>query len=261
MQIDEIQVLSLAQFTAGQDWQLTLAHDRPVHLLFWITLGQGRLLLEGQRRGMGAHNAVFVPAGKLFALDLGRQSLGQVVVVPVGTSLRLPEIPRHFRILDVQAQNELAGMIERAAREQQFGGPLRHDALEAHAALISVWLRRQMLLDDHVPPRPSAAARLSARFCALVSEHYNTGAPMAEYAAQLDVTPTHLSRAVKAATGRTAAALLNERSLHAARHMLGTTTHPAQAIAQHLGFGSPAYFTRFIQQHTGKTPSKLRAGD
>jgi AraC family transcriptional activator of pobA len=29
-------------------------------------------------------------------------------------------------------------------------------------------------------------------------------------------------------------------------------------IAATLGFGSAAYFTRFITQHTGETPSRLR---
>jgi AraC family transcriptional activator of pobA len=32
----------------------------------------------------------------------------------------------------------------------------------------------------------------------------------------------------------------------------------SKAIAEALNFGSPAYFTRFIQQHSGFTPSQLR---
>ena len=82
---------------------------------------------------------------------------------------------------------------------------------------------------------------------------------MATYAEALDVTPTHLTRAVKAATGKTAADILTERVVYEARVLLGTTDHSAQSIARHLGFGSAAYFTRFIQHHTGKPPSKLRA--
>ena len=81
---------------------------------------------------------------------------------------------------------------------------------------------------------------------------------MATYAEALDVTPTHLSRAVKAATGKTAADILTERVVHAARDLLMTSNHSAQDIARHLGFGSAAYFTRYIQQHTGLPPSKLR---
>lgn len=249
---------TLTQFSGNQDWRLSLAQDRDHHLLIWITRGQGRLLLDGQRRGLGPHNAIYIPAGALFSVDLGRQGLGHTVSIPVGTPLRMPEMPRHLRIRDVHVQAEFTGLIEAAQREQSQDRPLRQDALEAHAALMSVWLRRQVALDDHVPARRNAAARLSSRFCALVSQRYATGAPMADFAKALDVTPTHLTRSVRTATGKTAADILTERVLFEARHLLGTTRHPAQDIARHLGFGSAAYFTRFIQQHTGKPPSQLR---
>ncbi|MCX7559932.1 AraC family transcriptional regulator [Sulfitobacter sp. F26204] len=238
---------------------MQLAHDHDFHLLFWITRGQGLVLLDGMRRGVGAHNVMFIPAESLYAIELGRQCLGHVVCIPVGTPMRLPEIPRHLRIREVHAQSELTNLYETALREDQGTRPLRHDALEGHAALISVWLRRQIMEEGHAPAKRNAAQRLSAAFLTQVSQRYRTGAPMAQYAASLDVTPTHLTRAVKAATGKTAAELLTERVLHEARLLLAETGYPARQIAEHLGFGSAAYFTRFIQQHTGLPPSKLRS--
>ncbi len=256
-----LRIQTLAQLSGGQDWRLNMAHDRPHHILFWITRGQGRILLDGRRRGLGTHNAVFVPAGSLFALELGRQGMGQAVLIPEGTPLRLPNMPRHLRVRDVQVQSELSGLIDSAQREQTNARPLSQDAMEAHVALMSVWLRRQIALEEHVPPPRNAAERLSRRFAALVSTQYATGRTMAEYAADLDMTPTHLTRAVKIATGKTAAELLTERTVYAARLLLETTQAPARNIAQHLGFGSAAYFTRFMQQHTGQPPSKLRAAE
>ena len=256
-----VQILSLAQLSQGQDWRLFLSHDYQSHLLIWITRGQGLLQLDGQRRGLGAHNAIFVPAGSLFSLELGRQGFGHAVVIPNGAPLNLPHIPRHLRIRDVRAQSELTGLIEAAQREQQDPRALASQALEAHAALMSVWLRRQIMQDEHVPDHINAGIRLSARFCKMVSERFATGAPMATYADDLGVTPTHLTRAVKAATGKTAADILTERVVYAARDLLTTTEHSAQSIAQQLGFGSAAYFTRFVQQHTGRPPSKLRAAN
>ena len=253
-----ITVQTLAQLSGGQDWRIKLAHDRRRHMLLWITRGQGRVLLDGMRRGLGTHNALWLPAGSLFSVDLGRHGMGHAVVIPVGTPLRLPEMPRLLRIRDVHVQSELSTRIEAAQREVQRGAPLWQDAMEAHGALISVWLRRQIMQDEHVPERRNAAARLSARFCTLVSQRYTTGAAMAEYADELGVTPTHLTRALKAATGKTASDVLTERVLHAARCLLAETKQPAKDIARHLGFGSAAYFTRFIQQHTGQTPSQLR---
>ncbi|MDF1728935.1 MAG: AraC family transcriptional regulator [Sulfitobacter sp.] len=258
--LNDIQITSLSLFSKGEEWQLRIAQDRPYHLLFWITRGQGVCLLDGMRRGVGAHNALFVPAGSLFALNLGRQAAGHVVAVPAGTRHRLPEIPRLLRILEQPRQAELTGLIDTGGRELKLKQPLYGDAVETHVDLMSVWLRRQIISEEHIPDKRNAAGRLSRQFCQLLSERYRSGDVMADYARALDVTPTHLSRAVKAATGKTAADLLTERVLYAARSLLIETDVTAQSIARFLGFGSAAYFTRFVQQHTGKTPSKLRGG-
>ncbi len=258
MALSPVQITTLAQLTGPQDWRLSLAHDRPEHLIIWITRGQGRLLLNGTRRGVGTHNAILIPARTLFSLELGRQGMGQVALIPDGTDVRLPETARQLRLRDVAAINEITSLFDAAQREATQARPLAQDALDAHVALISVWLRRQIALPDHLPAKVDAAARLTAAFCASVVSHHAQAMTMADHAEMLGVTPTHLSRACKASTGRTAAELLTERTLYAARIALVETKTPVQDIARHLGFGSAAYFTRFIQQHTGQTPSALR---
>lgn len=258
MSLPPIEIKPLSQLTLGQDWRLALAHDRPQHLVVWVTRGQGRLLLNGTRRGVGTHNALSIPPRTLFALELGRQGSGMVALVPDGTDIRLPAGPRQLRVRAVDSITEMTGIFEAAHREVTQGRALAQDAIDAHMALLSVWLRRQITLPDHLPIAMNAAARLSARFCDRVALHHAEGLTMADHAAALGVTATHLTRACKAATGRTAADLLTERILHAARMALIETTVPAQDIARHLGFGSAAYFTRFMQQHTGQTPTALR---
>jgi AraC family transcriptional activator of pobA len=253
-----LRILTLPQLTAGEDWRLMLAHDRAESLLIWVTRGQGRLLLDGQRRGVGTHNAIVVPARQLFALDLGRQGVGQVVVIPPGSELSFPQSPAQLRIREQDAMSELAALMEAATREQQKARSLLNTAMDAHGALISVWLRRQMAREEHAPPRPNAAARLTALYTRRITEHFQEPMTMADHAEALQVTPTHLTRACKAATGKTAAELLTERILYEARHLLTSTKVPAQDIARFLGFGSAAYFTRFMLQHTNATPSKLR---
>lgn len=254
----DVCIQTLAQLTGGEEWRLNLVQDRPYPLLIWVTRGQGRLLLNGTRRGVGAHNAIFIPAGHIFALDLGRQGLGQAVILPVSSDLRLPEVPRHLRVRDVDAQNELTGFIDAALREQSQDRALKQDALEAHVALMSVWIRRLITEEEHLPSPKNAAAKLSARYCAMVTDHYATGATMGQYALGLEVTPTHLSRSVREATGMTAADLLAQRLLYEARDLLSSTRHPVKHIAKHLGFGSPAYFSRFVTRHCGQSPQALR---
>lgn len=257
--LDPIRIAPLAALTSGQDWRLNLAHSWDEHLLIWITRGQGRLLLNGTRRGYGTHNAIFVPAGHLFSMEIGRQVIGQVAHVPVGSEARLPEGPRQLRLREASAIQELTSLLDAAQREAGANRALVQDALDGYFALISVWLRRQITRPEHLPTPLTAAGRLSNRVCARIAEHYASPMTISDHAAALEVTPTHLARACKAATGHTAADLLTQRVLHAARTALVETDVTMQDIARHLGFGSAAYFTRFIQAHTGQTPSALRA--
>lgn len=250
--------MTLAQLSRGTPWRIELQHSHDADLLIWTTRGQGRVHLMGRRRGLGVHNAVFVPARSLLALDIGRQGFAQVVRMPPSSIAGFPREPQLLRIRDVQMQGELTGLLDAMQRELNAGRPLADEATAAHAALLSVWFRRAMtaLLDPE--PRASAAERLVAAFAELVSRNYRDGRPMASYAEALDVTPTHLTRVCKQCAGLTAADILTERTLHAARTALADTDSPVRDIAMSLGFSSAAYFTRFIQHHTGRAPTALR---
>jgi len=251
-------IKTVAQWTGGTDWRLSLLHSSADHAFVWITRGQGIAVIGGVRRGVGVHNALAIPAGTVFALDLGKTGFGVVCLIPAGGSVLMPDTPQHLRIRDVAGQNELTALLEAMQREQTAAGHFMDEALDAQATLLSVWLRRAMIShpDDK---RPKAAERLVTAYAALVERDYASGRSMADHARTLGVTPTHLTRVCKAVSGRPAADILTERSLHAARDLLESAERPIGQIAASLGFGSAAYFSRFILHHTGQSPSALRA--
>ena len=250
-------VQTIAQWAGGAEWRLSLPHSVPQHALIWITRGQGIATIEGLRRGIGVHNALAIPAGTLFSLDLGRQGFGLVCLVPAGGPILMPDQPQHLRIRDVQSQAEITGILESMQREQNGVRPFMDEALDAHAVLLTVWLRRIMIARD-APEPPGAAARLVMAYAALVERDFASGRGVAELAGKLGVTPTHLTRCCRQCAGLTAAELLTSRSLHAARERLETGHLPIRVIAAELGFGSAAYFSRFILHHTGLSPRELR---
>lgn len=253
-----IRIGSIAQMARGAPWRLEQIHSHDHDILLWITRGQGRMILQGLRSGVGTHNAVFVPAGTLVALDMGKQGFGLAVHLPDTPDLGLPEEQQHLRIRDVQAQAEITGIVDAMQREQAAQRPFSDEAMRAHSMMLSVWLRRQMLEHEDDSPRIPAAHRLVQAFCAMVARDYTSPKLMGDYAAELGVTPTHLTRSCREASGLTAADILTQRSLYAARDLIETTDLPLQDIGQSLNFSSPAYFSRFVQHHTGQSPSTLR---
>jgi AraC family transcriptional activator of pobA len=253
-----IRVGSIAQMARGAPWRLEQLHSYDHDLMLWITRGQGRMILQGLRSGIGTHNAVYVPAGTLLALDLGKQGFGLAVQMFGKQDLGLPDEPQHLRIRDVQAQAEIAAILDVMQREQTAQRPHADEVVRAHSILLSVWLRRQMMEHADDGPRIPAAHRLVQAYCAMVARDYASPKLMGDYAAELGVTPTHLTRSCREASGLTAADILTQRSLYAARDMIETSDRPLQEIGQILSFSSPAYFSRFMQHHTGLSPSKLR---
>ena len=81
---------------------------------------------------------------------------------------------------------------------------------------------------------------------------------MAELAEQLSVPPNHLARASRTTTGVTAVDHLTARLLHQTQTVLVDPRTSAKDIATQLKFGNHAHFTRFVQQHKGKIPTRLR---
>lgn len=251
-------ISTIAGWAEGRNWTLELQHSREHHALIWQTRGQTRAVIEGLRRGIGAHNALVIPAGCMFALQISKQSFGMVCQIPAGGRLLMPDRPVLLSIQDVRNQAELTGILDAMQREQQSQAAFVDEALFAQGELLTVWLRRAMLRHPEATSRDTATMRLVRAFAAQVERNFTSGRTMADFAATLGITPTHLSRVCKQASGLTAADILTERVHHAARLRLEDTDQPITQIAAELGFASGAYFSQFMQHHTGQTPSALR---
>ena len=252
------EVMSLQKWLGEESWRSELPHSREDHALIWITRGQGRAVIDGVLRGVTVHTALCIPAGTMIQLDLSPQSFGTVCVVPSRSLVLMPDQPTILRVRDAQAQGELSTLLEVMQREQTSNRPFVDEAMNAHAAMLTVWLRRAIIdqRDDRL--ELSAAQRLTMAYTALIERDFTSGKNMGDYAKALGVTPTHLTRACRASSGMTASDLLTQRTVYAMRDLLETTDHPANRIAAMLGFKSAAYFSRFVLQHTGQTPTALR---
>ncbi|WP_030764968.1 AraC family transcriptional regulator [Streptomyces sp. NRRL F-2664] len=79
-----------------------------------------------------------------------------------------------------------------------------------------------------------------------------------ECAERLGVTPGHLTRTVRAATGRSPGRLLSEARVCQAQRLLAHTELPVRQVAARVGFSDPAYFCRFFRRETGTSPGEFR---
>lgn len=255
-----LRIVPIPRLAAGGRWRVEAMRSLSGPLLLWFTRGQGRVTVGGVTRGYGAHNAIFIPPGVMHGFDVGSQTHGTAIFFGRETTLALPAEPHHLRIRDVGPQAELSGLIDNVQRELDSGKPGAERAAHHHLGLLGVWLERQVEIAKADTRKPAAAARLAARYTALLEREFRSGKGVAEYARALGVTPTHLTRVCNQSCGRSASDLLHDRVIFEARLLLSETRMPISDVSRALGFTSAAYFTRAFQHRTGKTPSAFRKG-
>lgn len=253
-----LRIVAIPRLAAGGRWRVEAMRSICSPMLLWFTKGQGRITVAGQTRGYTAHNAIFIPAGTMHGFEVGPQAFGQALFFGRDHGLHLPDVPRHLRVREVLIQQELNVLLDNIQREAGSTQPAAARAAGHWAGLLSVWLERQIDkgLADTVPE--DATRRLVARYVDLLEREFRTGMNVADLAARLGVTPTHLTRCCKATCGRPASALLHDRVLFEARRLLKETDMPVASIAGSLGFASAAYFTRAFSNLTGASPSAFR---
>ncbi|MER5171456.1 AraC family transcriptional regulator [Thioclava kandeliae] len=249
---------TIQHMAQGGRWRMEAMRALSEPCLYWITRGQGRVTVGGVQRGYGVHNAIFLPAGVMHGLELGANTQGLVLFFGRDHDPTLPANPQHLRVREATAQSELTALLEALNRESSQPRIGSDRAAEFQMGLISVWLERQIAVapQDSLPPKN--ARKLVNRFTALVERDFRSSQTVSDYARQLRVTPTHLSRVCRDACGRPASDLLQERRLYEARRLLLDTQMPIKEIAARLGFRSQTYFSRNFLAQTGSTPSKFR---
>ena len=229
-----VRLTAIPRLSGGEKWRVEGMRSLEEPCFLWFTKGQGRITIAGQTRGYTAHNGIFIPKGVMHGFEVGAQVYGMAVFFGHGADQDLPRIPVHLRIREVHVQQE------------------------AYIALLSVWIERQALRLGEEGQKNDAARRLVARFTALMEEKFRSGVGVGLLAAELGVTPTHLTRCCRQTCSRSAIDLLQDRRIFEARKLLAETKLRINVIGTSLGFTSAAYFTRAFQNRTGSSPREFR---
>ena len=138
---------------------------------------------------------------------------------------------------------------------------VRRAAAESWLTTIAVaTLRRRLELAPKATQAPSSDSLLTARYRALIEEHYRSQLSIADYARRLCISPERLRVACVRTTASSPLALLNARRLLEAKRSLLYTNMNVAVVAESCGFVDPAYFSRFFTRSTGKSPRAYRLG-
>lgn len=107
----------------------------------------------------------------------------------------------------------------------------------------------------------NAALRFTQLYKNALSQFIYEKQTVAEYAELLHISPNHLNKCAKTATGQSARDLLDEMILLEAKVLLAQTDLSVSEIAWQIRKQDPSNFGRFFKTKMGITPKEYREVD
>jgi AraC-like DNA-binding protein len=160
--------------------------------------------------------------------------------------LRVPEAER-------PEWSRMIAAIETELAQRQDG--YRQAAL-AHLTLLLVSVAR--LATDRVGDLRRSNERLLADVFAVIEARYPGRLSLRDVARAVNLTPGHLTTAVRRRTGRTVQDWILERRMTEARRLLVETDLPVGEVGQRVGLADSGYFARTFRREHGLSPRQWR---
>lgn len=260
---DVLHCETIADRSALHDWELAPHRHARLHQVLLIQAGGGTVNLDGHSHILQANSLVNVPPGHVHAFRFTQGTQGWVTTLAVEL---MDEI--FVRVGDVradlghpcvlQADAAIGVVIRHIWHEFSNQSKARALVLRGLSTTLLGWVARAMgdVAHEDAPRRES---KLVQRFQHLVEMHFAAQWKVADYAKALAVSPTHLNRVTRAATGASASDLIAARTLREARRHLAYTHLSVASIAYTLGYTDPAYFTRVFTKDAKVSPRAFRA--
>lgn len=245
------------------DWEFAPHRHGRLHQILLIESGEGLARLDDCSHVLGPMTMINVPVGAVHGFSFTPGTQGWIVTLATEIMDEALAPSEGLRQVLAQAQIGRGASTMRTTMEQifvEFAG--RHFArahvLRALSFLLIGLVAREMT-EGGARPGGGTKTELLQRFETLLETHFLAHWTVSDYARELSVTPTHLSRLTRALNGRGASQIILDRVIREARRNLVYTNLSISTICYSLGFHDPAYFSRVFAGATGMSPSAFRA--
>ena len=254
---------TIAERSVLHAWELAPHRHARLHQLLWLSQGRGMTRLDDAELALAPGALVNVPLGVVHAFTFEPGSDGLVVTLADTTVDELlkgePEVRRALA-------QPWVGDADAALQEQtlrplaaEFGAAYPARALVLRGLCATLLGRAARVVSAQAGLQAhSAESNLLQRFEGLLEAHFREHWRVSDYARALAVSPTHLSRVVRAATGAPASHLIDARIVREARRHLAFTHLQVASIAYTLGYQDPSLFSRVFARVTGRSPRAYR---
>jgi AraC-like DNA-binding protein len=245
-------------------------HRKPVYDFLFLTKGKTQRSKSLNPYELGENTFFFLPAYQItesewmsediegyfchFNMEIFNAQLPQHNIVRDFSFLQFISDP--IIQIDEATKPLMVSILQRLELEYMKGKACDFNIVTAY--LFAMFTEINRFYAPSVLVKKNSALVITQLFKDALARFIYEKQKITEYADLLNVSPNHLNKCTKAATGRLAQDLLYEMILLEAKVLLKQTDMPINEIAYKLTKQDHSNFTRFFKTHTGLKPLDYR---
>ncbi|MBI3829581.1 MAG: AraC family transcriptional regulator [Planctomycetes bacterium] len=241
----------------------TPGHTHRYHQWYHLIRGEVRVRAGAIMLDLKAGQSVLFSPGADREIWAGRRPPAYFAAVfePLA---RLDLAPVLDRVLEItpDLEPDMRAMIEAARR------PRRDDDLLVQALLVRTMIAFKRRAEEEAEKRTSAPApsalnrnyqrAMVERVELILRQHYHEPLTREDLAEAVHLSPGHLARLYRAATGQTLVDRITQLRLEAAKALLLNSTHSITQIAMEVGYASFSHFSKIFKDLERMSPGDYR---
>lgn len=239
------------------------------HSFIYLTAGEAVMSIGSSTYTIYKNECLFVPAGQVFSFNNVDENKGYLCNFSddfvIGKSSRNNTLLFDFLQvwgnpvvkLDKATSAHVHYLLRRIFNAYAATGIEQADLLEAYftAALFEVNTAYKPLQHGKAA---ATHIELANKFKQLVFKHIKQKHLVTDYAELLYITPNHLNKVVKQATGKSPTKWIDETLVLEAKVLLHQTALSIGQVAGEIGLRDASYFSKLFKKYVGAAPLQFR---
>jgi AraC family transcriptional regulator, transcriptional activator of pobA len=264
---------SIRSFERNPDCLKSNPHNRDTICfeLIWIRCGQGAITIDDRIHALRNDTVYVVTPGQLRSLEVYEGVSGFIFEISQQL-LHLLHDQRELSFLTVFApgyrvdpiplQNkeaiaEFLDLTKLMQKEITANHVMKEESLKALLKIFLIYLRYEFDATNRSTEKEKGEV-IVGRFLQLLKDRISAMKQVADYAAELNVTPNYLNIVIKRFTGYNASQHIQQFIIMEAKRQAICSGLRMKEIANHLGFADHAHFSKFFKTYSGINFSHFR---
>jgi AraC-like DNA-binding protein len=264
-------VQTIKNFTEEQDDINEAPHSHNYYEMIWLIKGQGTLYVDMQEYAIESDTIFCLKPNQVHQFQARAEMEGFVFSFTDSFfnmdeydsdrayQASLFQLLFEGRIIRMvyNMEEDIKEIVLKMIKEFENQYSYRMELLKRYFKIFLIYLTR-MSDENFQTTEQSRETELLKNFIELLDKNFKEKKMVAEYAAQLLVTPNYLNRIVKKITGSSAGHYIRQRVVLEAKRMGRYSQAGMKEIAYNLGFLDSAHFSRFFKTFGGTNFSEFK---